>query len=99
VQAIETFQATEELPEEGGTYTAASHHSPIWRESVDLTLTLTRMHIINALPDYYTATALFDFEGQNEQELSFKAGDVIVLTDYSDEVRTACWSLLRGCGV
>jgi hypothetical protein len=37
VQAIETFQATEELPEEGGTYTAASHHSSIWRESVDLT--------------------------------------------------------------
>lgn len=35
--------------------------------------------------DYYTATALYDFDGQNEQELSFKAGDVITLTDYSDE--------------
>jgi hypothetical protein len=58
------------------------------------------MHIINAIPDYYTATALFDFEGQNEQELSFKAGDVIVLTDYSDEVRTAaCWSLPHVAGV
>lgn len=36
----------------------------------------------------YTAVALYDFDAQNDQELSFKAGDIITLTDYTDEVCT-----------
>ncbi len=79
VQAIETFQA-EELPEEGGTL--HPHQCPMSRCARS-----HHHHTPTEAGDYYTATALYDFNGQNEQELSFKAGDVITLTDYSDEVR------------